>query len=217
MFAGWPQRLPSAVEICAISLPGRWMRFGEPPFTSLSPLADALVDNLTPYLDRQFVFFGHSMGALVCYEVTRRLQKQQKAQPIHFYASGCVAPHLPDPHPLHRLPDQEFVRELARYGGISEEILTNADLLELLLPVMRADATVTETYVHQAGALLACPITAVGGENDTLVTRRYVEAWQDHTASAFRLHMLKGDHFFLEKEKDVFLALFASELDALLP
>ena len=121
--------------------------------------------SIVPLLTTPFVFFGHSLGAMTSFEVARRLRRAGQPMPLRMFASAHRAPHLPHPHPiLHGLADKEFIDQLCRqYGGIPQAVLDNPDLVELMLPCLRADFTVFETYSYGDEAPLPCPITAFGG------------------------------------------------------
>ncbi|ASC71013.1 Linear gramicidin dehydrogenase LgrE [Halomicronema hongdechloris C2206] len=196
-FRGWEAHLPATVELCPIELPGRGMRLREPPFDRLAPLAEAIVEALLPCLDKPFAFFGHSMGALLSFEVARRLRRLQR-QPGQLFISGRRAPQWPDPDPpIHALPEAEFIAELRRLNGTPAAVLENRELMQLLLPTLRADFAVLETYGYEPAPPLNCPIAAFGGLQDPDVTCEMLEAWRQQTCSGFSLQMLPGDHFFL--------------------
>src|SRR5207237_545469 len=128
---------------------------------------EALFYELLPYLNKPFAFFGHSMGALLSFELARRLQGQYQLSPVRLFVSGRGAPHLPDlDTPRHTLPDAELLEELRRLNGTPMEILDHPELLQLMLPLLRADFAICETYVYADGVRLSCPLTALGGLND---------------------------------------------------
>ena len=161
-------------------------------------LVQTIAPFLLPYLDKPFAFFGHSMGALVSFELARLLHKEYKCSPSHLFVSGRRAPQVPDPDPpIHTLPNSEFLQELRRLNGTPEAVLQNDELMQLLLPTLRADFAVLETYVYTPQPLLDYPITAFGGLQDPEVCCEVLEAWRDQTRAAFSLHKFPGDHFFL--------------------
>jgi len=207
IFRMWPHDLDPDIEVCAVQLPGRESRFRETPFTNLSPLVQTLTQVLEPYLDKPFAFFGHSMGALICFELVAQLRSQSGLLPVQLFVSARRAPQIPDPlPPIHQLPENEFLTELRRrYNGIPEAVLQNPDLLQLMLPMLRADFAALETYVYSAPAPLQCPIAAFGGSHDVTVDRAQLEAWRIQTQSAFTLQMLPGDHFFLRRSQAILL------------
>lgn len=217
IFSAWPQRLPAAIEVWPVQLPGRGARLAEPPFTRMTPLIEALASAIRPYLDRPFAFFGHSMGALVSFELARQLRRRYDLCPVHLIASGHRAPHVPDRDPpIYALPESEFLEELRRLNGTPAEVLEHAELRELVLPALRADFAVCETYVYTEDHPLECPIAALGGLQDSEVPREDLEAWRMQTQSAFSLRMLPGDHFFLNKEQPLLLQALVRELEPVL-
>ena len=203
IFRTWPHRLPPDIEVCAIQLPGREDRFQETPFDRLSSLIDALADVLYPYMDLPFAFFGHSLGSLTAFELTRRLRRKKAPCPLQLFVSGSRAPQLPnsDP-PMHQLPDAEFIEALRRFKGTPKAVLENPEFMEVFSPLLRSDMRLYETYVYDHEAPLDCPITAFGGLEDAEVSRQEVAGWSDQTRSRFRMHMFPGDHFFLNGKKD---------------
>lgn len=217
IFRNWSDDLPSSVEICSIELPGRGFRLIEPPFTSLDPLVEAIASALLPHLEKPFAFFGHSMGGLISFELTRTLRKNHGLKPLHLFISGHRAPQLPDPDPpIHNLPESEFVDELRDLEGTPEEVLENAELMQLLLPSLRADFAVIETYAYVAEPPLECPITAFGGLQDQEVSYDELKAWQEQTNASFSLHMLPGNHFFLHSAQLLLLKLLSQDLHRLI-
>jgi medium-chain acyl-[acyl-carrier-protein] hydrolase len=213
IFRQWARRLPEGVEVCAVEPPGRGVRWRERPFTSLGELVAAAGPALLPFMDRHFAFYGHSMGALIAFELARRLREAGRPEPAHLLVSGCRAPQLPDTRDdTYDLPDPEFVEELRRLRGTPPEVLEYEELLRLMLPLLRADFAVAQTYRYSEGPPLGCPLTAVGGLRDEEVTRAHLTPWRELTAGPFSLHMLPGDHFFLRASQDVLLEVIARQL-----
>jgi surfactin synthase thioesterase subunit len=200
IFRTWPDGLPADVEVCPVQLPGRGTRMRERPFTQLSPLVEALAEALVPLLDKPFAFFGHSLGALVSFELARRIRRQYGVHPVRIFVSGARAPQIPHRGtPIHTLPRKEFLAELRRLNGTPGELLDHEELMEIMLPLLRADFAVYETYVYSSEPPLNCPIAAFGGLQDRGVNNSDLEAWRAQTDVSFSLRMLPGDHFFLKQ------------------
>ncbi|MBD1806821.1 thioesterase [Microcoleus sp. FACHB-SPT15] len=212
-FRTWSDSLPSTVEVCPIELPGRGSRLMESPFTQLSALIPELACALRPYLDKPFAFFGHSLGGLVSFELAQQLGRHYGLSPVHLFVSGCRAPQIPTPRPpIHALPESAFMDELRRLNGTPETVLENAELMQLLLPVLRADFALLETYVYAPKPPLDCPISAFGGLQDREVSCDELEAWGEQTNAAFSLQMLPGDHFFLHSARSLLLQSLSTKL-----
>lgn len=216
-YRDWPAHLPDGVEVVSVQLPGRESRFTEQAIESMPQLVSELADGLGGHLTRPFALFGHSMGALIAFELTRWLRPSGVA-PVHLFASGCRAPDLPSRSPdWHVLPDQEFIAKIESLGGIPPELLADRDYLAAMLPALRSDCTLTETYVCRPQAPLSCPVSAFGGQRDAEVFPEDVQAWSRHTTGPFRAHLLPGDHFFINSARQDVLRLLASELPSLQP
>jgi medium-chain acyl-[acyl-carrier-protein] hydrolase len=213
IFRAWSDGLPGEIEVCAVQFPGRGTRLMEPPFTRLPPLVQALAEALFPLLDKPFAFFGHSLGALVSFELARRLRRQYALEPVRLFISADRAPQIPnrDP-PTHSLPEEEFLVELRRLKGTSKELLEDDEVMEILLPVLRADFAVYETYRYSSEPPLNCPISALGGLQDHRVSRGDLEAWRDQTSVSFSLRMFPGDHFFVNTTQRTLLQALSQEL-----
>ena len=149
IFTAWPEWLPITIEVIAVQLPGRGRRISEEPYTSLSDLVGELVQVLLPSLEKPFAFFGHSMGALLAFESARVLRSMDGPTPAHLTVSGAGAPQVPDPDPpIHDLPDREFLKEIKQLNGTPIELFDSKEMVEIMLPTLRADFAVIEDYVY---------------------------------------------------------------------
>lgn len=212
-FRRWQAELPDFVEVLPAQLPGRVNRLDENAFTDLLQLVECLSAAIFNYLDKPFAFFGHSMGAMISFELARKLRREQASQPLQLFVSGRVAPQLPRrTPPVHDLPEPEFVEELRRLNGTPREVLEHPELMPLLIPLLRADFSVVGTYRYYPESPLACPITAFGGLHDPEVSREDLEAWREQTVSAFSPRMLPGDHFFLQSAEPLILRVIGQHL-----
>lgn len=214
LFRGWASRLPAGVEVCAIEMPGHGVRLAERPCGDMTTLVDVLSAAVRLLVrDAPYAFLGHSLGGIVAYEVARRLRALGEPLPARLLVSASRAPHVaPTTRPLHDLPDAQFLAQLRRYNGIPRAVEDSPELLQLMLPVVRADMRVYETYQHAAGAKLACPISAFAGNDDEWVPTARVDRWRDLTAAPFDLTTLRGDHFFVRDPTSPFFAALADRL-----
>lgn len=213
IFATWPKSLPNDVEVWGIQLPGRQNRILELPFKRVSAAISELGTAISPLLDRPFSFFGHSMGAILGFEMTRWLRRHRKTMPITLFVSGRRAPQVPDTElQLHQLDDSSLVAAMRKFEGTPEEVLANQDLIQLLLPSLRADAELCETYEYVSEAPFSCPITAFCGTDDSQETLERMDAWREQTTGRFSLYPVEGGHFFINSSGERFLQLLRTEL-----
>lgn len=214
IYRPWLDALPPEVDLCPLQLPGRGSRFREAPFRRAVDLVPVAADALRPQLDMPFALFGHSMGALLAFELTRELRRRGWPAPVLLAVSGRRAPQRPDPDPpVAHLPDRDFVNEMrARYDGIPGEVLADQELLSLVLPVLRADVLVLETHAYSDEPPLDCPISCFGGEQDRQVRIEDLEAWQEQTRGPFMLRTFPGSHFFLDSARPVVLRALREDL-----
>jgi surfactin synthase thioesterase subunit len=214
VFRTWPDDLPADVEVLAIQLPGRESRIREAPLGTLSDLLPKVSAVIAPLLDRPFAIWGHSMGALIAFELAREFRRRYALLPQHFWASARQAPHLPERRsPMRDLPAPEFISELTRrYDGVPREVLADSDLMKLFLPMLRADISIIETHCYIPEPPLDCPISAFGGLEDPLVREDELNAWRVHTLQQFQLRMLPGNHFFLQRSRMPLLKAILEDL-----
>ena len=199
IFRPWAKQLPANIEVYAIELPGRGKRLIEPALTDLDAIIQSLGPQILPLLDMPFAFFGHSMGALIAFELCRWLRQTAQLSPRQLWVSAARAPQLSIPPPLmHQLPEEDFINRLKQYQGTPISVLNNSELIDLMLPTLKADFTVLETYAYQPRAPFTFPITGLWGDRDNIVTQANVAAWQVHT-SQFALEAIAGDHFFMQQ------------------
>lgn len=195
----WRAALPGEIGLLPACLPGREGRVGEPPYTDLRTLVRHLADELAPILDRPWAVLGHSMGAWIAFELVRQLRGRGGRLPELLVVAASQAPNVDGPpSKLHTLPDDRFVDELARqFDGISPEVRGHAELIELLLPALRADIQMVETYQYEAEPPLEMEILAMGGTDDPAARATDLAQWRGHTSSKFSARLFPGGHFFL--------------------
>jgi medium-chain acyl-[acyl-carrier-protein] hydrolase len=216
IFQKWRDLLPSEIEVCPIQLPGRGTRLSEPAATHIEPLLPTLAAALSPFLDMPYALFGHSMGGLISFELAKYLRRQSAPLPQQIFVSGRAAPQIPRRYELtYNLPEDEFIAELRRLKGTPQDILEQQELITMLLPLLRADFSLCETYQYQASPPLDCPITALGGLYDKDVTATDLEGWREQTSGTFIKRMFPGDHFFIQSEQKLLLDVLSRDLHKL--
>lgn len=214
MFRPWLPLLPADIELVIAHLPGRESRWSEPAVTHIADVVTALEQAIRLHVQPPYVFYGHSLGALIAYELARRLDSSAVSRPLHLFASAHRAPQRPNRHPrLSDLPDAAFLTEVnRRHGGIPESVAANRELMDLMLPSLRADYRVFEDYVHGTAPPINCPITALFGTADTHVTSEDVAPWRDVTSAGFELRDFPGGHFFVNDLRADVVSLVAQTL-----
>jgi len=172
-----------------------------------------MAEALLPHLEGSFAFFGHSMGAIISFELAHLLRREHKPGPAHLFLSGRPAPHrTKKKSPTYNLPEPEFIEELRRLQGTPAEVLAHPELMSVLTPILRADLEICQTYEYAPRPPLECPITVFGGLQDQDVSREQLEGWRDYTSSSFAVRMFPGNHFFLHTSAPVLLRMIAQEL-----
>lgn len=212
-FRTWHEELPTSVQVGAIELPGHGLRFSEPLMDRWQPVVAGIVEHLVPLLDVPYVFFGHSMGALLAFETARTIQKVGLPGPRTLFVSGRGAPHSPRKRPpIHALPEAEFLQALREYQGCPPEVLASRELLDLFVPILRADFAIGETYEFSPGAMLDHPIHVLIGRNDEMVDTDGLARWNELTRTEAIHHSFPGGHFYLQEERHHILRLVARAL-----
>ena len=218
IYSRWQGDFPEDVEVCAVELPGRRARLREPPIRRAAPLVEAIAEGLSPYLDLPFVFFGHSMGALLAFELALHLRRAGRPGPRALFLSAAAAPHLPRTRRLlWQLSDDEFLREIRGYGGTPEEVFSEPGLLALFLPVLRADFEVFDTYEYEDDGPLDCPLHVYGGRDDERATPGQLRAWGELASNLESVELFPGGHFYLHAQRPALTSALARELAALVP
>lgn len=214
-FRPLPALLGPDIEVLAIQYPGRQDRRAEAVVDDLPRLAEHVCGALASWLDKPFAFFGHSMGAIVAFEVARRLPLRGGPQPLTLFASGRRAPSIQRADLTHLRDDAGLVAELRSLGGTEAAILADQELVQMILPAFRGDYRAIETYRPPADhAVLDIPITAMVGDQDPKATIEDAAAWQEHTTAEFTLRVFPGGHFYLTEAAAEVASLIATALAA---
>jgi medium-chain acyl-[acyl-carrier-protein] hydrolase len=214
-FAGWRRLAGDALTVCPMQPPGRAERHKHPAHRDVESYVDELVADLGHQFTGDYAFFGHSVGALVAYRLSCRLRAEGKPLPTHLFVSGRAAPHLPDTRPqLRDLSTSAMIPHLRTMGGTPDLFLNDPELLEVFLPLLRADFAVNETYRHQEAAPLAIPITAFGGERDPRADVTELCGWAELTSGLFEAHTYPGGHFYLDKHATAMMSVMRRSLRA---
>jgi medium-chain acyl-[acyl-carrier-protein] hydrolase len=210
----WTKVLSPHVRVCSVRLPGRENLLDMRPFTRTAAVVEELIDVLAPSLHSQYVVFGHSMGAILAFELVRQLRHLGLSLPEVLVVSGRSAPHLKQAgDPIHHLSDTDFIAQMRdRYQAIPQELLANPEALRLFIPAMRADMELVETWNYCSGVPLDIPLVVMGGEADPFVCPADITAWQMHTRGPFEAHFCPGGHFYLHEQSDLFIPFLAAKL-----
>lgn len=208
VFRRWAGALGPTFDVCAVQPPGRWNRFTEPLISDLPTLVRSAQDGLREYLIEPFALYGHSVGALVAFEFARQLRRERLPEPAHIFVAARRAPHISSGLPaIDRLSDDQLLQLIAgRFDALPHVILQDRDLLSVLLPILRADLKLDESYSFEPDEALACPLTVLGGTADRTTTVAMLEAWGEYARGGVTVETIEGGHFFLEDARDAVLA-----------
>jgi medium-chain acyl-[acyl-carrier-protein] hydrolase len=200
-YVEWRRTLHPLVELVAVQPPGRGPRQGEAAHRTMDALIADLWPRIAPMLDRPYILFGHSMGSRMAYALAARARAEGARLPTHFVASGSGAPHLPhrERH-TYDLPRADFIASLRELGGTPEEILGNPELIDMFLPLLRADFELAERHRADPDAPFEFGASILGGTDDPWVSRDDLTAWQAHFRRPVRIQMCEGGHLFIERD-----------------
>lgn len=213
IYRQWADYLPPQVGVCPVQLPGRGHRLREVPLSRMTPLVAIVAQEIRPLLNSPFAFFGHSMGATIAFEIARLLRRDGGPQPSHLFVSGRSAPQLPQTDlPTYNLPEPELIEDLRRLNGTPPEVFNEPDMLKMMLPMIRADFEVIQTYTYVEEPALDCPITVYGGLQDQEVKRESLDAWSAQTTAPCGVRLFPGDHFFINETRELLLQTLTRDL-----
>jgi medium-chain acyl-[acyl-carrier-protein] hydrolase len=212
VFRPWPNHLPEDVEVLSLHLPGRAHRLREPSITRIEAMVELAIESFRDLLDRPFAVFGHSLGGIVGAEFVRAAAAQGVTA-AHLFISSRP-PFIQQAHRLHKLADVDFISAISeRYQGIPKEILADQELVELLLPALRADIEALETFAHSGRAKLQCATSIYGGETDPTVSLADLQAWNQEVSAPCDLRLFAGGHFYLNTQIKALMADMSAKLE----
>lgn len=213
-YRSWVEEASPDLELNFVQYPGRENRIRERPFTRITVLAAAIADAISPLVDRSYAFYGHSVGGKIAFEVVRELRRRETNLPSHLFVGACQAPQIAWSYPeLHLLDEEAFIAEMqCRYGGVPTQILDDPELRALLIPTLRADVELLETYSYRPEPVLACDIAVFRGSKDSTVETDSLEAWAEQTNRSFRICGVDGGHFFLQTARREILRTMEGQL-----
>ena len=200
-FYSWKNRILHPAELMAVDLPGRGRSIIEPLLSNIDDVTTTLLQYIKHYTDKPLVFFGHSVGSLICFELAKVMKAEGLQPPVHLILSGCIAPqNLYKRRQICDFDTKEFVEALKLYNGISQEVLNEPSLMEIFLPIIRADISIIEKYKYRGNDPLNCNITTIGSTDDPTVLIEDIKPWISHTSMQYDHHTLKGNHFFIRTD-----------------
>jgi len=211
VFSPWAQFIPNDIELCSIQLPGRMDLMHLAPFQKFDDVIQPLCAQLLPYLrDKPFVFFGHSLGALLGYGLSHYLLEKYCISPSGLVVSACACPSIRNSgEPIHLLPESAFIEKLYSYNGADNgdvrQLFENKAFMQLMIPILRADFSLSATYHYVKRQPFDFPIFAYGGDQDSQVSPDEIKAWHLETTNIFKYALFSGGHFFLKKQQEMFL------------
>ncbi len=213
VFHGWAEAIGDDVEVLALQLPGRERRYNEAPEIDIEQLVRDIAAALATWHDKPYALFGYSLGALLAFEVCRELRRDGSGLPDILQLAAMGAAQLPPPHPpISGLPDSEFVEQVDHYFQPRNEAWQNLELREILLPILKADIALYESYFYRDEPPLPCPIEVFAGDSDRATSIDSTRQWSQQTVAAFMHHVLPGGHFFIENALPELQRLVAAAL-----
>lgn len=216
VYSRWRRTLPQWLRVRPLELPGRGARFGEPLQTDMHVLARQLAKELIPAVRQPYVLFGHSLGALLAFELAHALRELGCPPPLMLFASGTAAPTRREDYEkgyAQAKSDTELIAELRELQGTPEEVLASRELMSLTLPILRADFLMCGRYHYRQPPRLALPIHVLGGTRDRSSLEQ-LQAWAAETASDFSLDMFEGGHFFIHEHESRVLQVITERLSS---
>ena len=211
----WPGLLPDSVDLVALQMPGREGRLRDPLLDSMDAVLSEIEKPVLEQMDLPYVIYGHSMGALISFELMRKFRREGRTLPRKLFLSGRRSPRLPCRFPdIHDLPHDDLIEAMRKYGGTPEQILNEPDLMEMILPIVRADFKLLEKYSYQAEEPFDFPISIYGGRDDIRTTREELLAWGMETRGEYLLRMFDGEHFFISTNREPVVESLNAELNA---
>jgi surfactin synthase thioesterase subunit len=211
-YHSYVSRARDVLTVIPLELPGRGSRYKESLLTDVYAMVDDLLRQIRPALEQPYALYGHSMGALLCYLLSARIIREEINGPIHLFLTGKGAPSVKaHGNALHLLPRDELVKELRRMGGTPDIVLSDNKLLDLFLPVIRADFEALENFRYEAPANLNVPITVITGSEET-ISAEGIEAWKLETCGQVETIVLPGNHFFIFEHVSEIIKLIAQTL-----
>lgn len=212
VFRSWQNEIARGIQICGIQLPGRGARFNEPRYTRLRPLVQALAEDLWPQFQGPFALLGHSLGALIAFELARELRKRGR-EPAHLMVFGLRAPQIPIQGPrLHSLPESQFIEAVTALNGMPEQLTSEPEFLKVMLPTLQSDFEIYETYEYVAEPPLTCRLSAYAGRHDLRAPAQDLIFWQPHSSGKLSCRIFPGDHFFVDTARRAVLSAVSVEL-----
>lgn len=214
VYSRWRRAVPSWLSVLPVELPGRGARLGEPLQTDMAALARQLAAEILSRINGQYALFGHSLGALLAFEIAHALRDAGAPPPLALIASGTAAPTRREDYErgfADPKSDEELKEQLRDLQGTPPEVLANQELMELTLPILRADFLMCGRYQYRARAPLTCALHVLGGTGDRASQEQLV-AWQREGRGSFILDMLPGGHFFIHEHEARVLRLLSSQL-----
>lgn len=203
IFFPWLDKLHAQTELVVCQLPGRTHRILEAPYKNMNELLADLVKAIALFSGKRLIFFGHSLGSKVAYELTLMMRKNKLLEPLHFIASAAGAPHIPRRTPaISELPDALFLFAISRLSGTPLSIMNNKELMSLYLPALRADFTLIENHLNRSKTKISSRLTLLGGLQDKIVDAEDLIAWQELVVDDSGIHWLSGDHFFIKSQSE---------------
>lgn len=210
-YKGFSRSAPEHIRVVSLELPGRGSRIAERLLTVLDEMVEDLYRQITTLIDGPYAIYGHSMGALVGYLLTKRLIGAPGKKPVHLFFTGSRAPSAQKEQMRHLLPRDEFLKELKELGGSPDEVLDDPAMMNLFEPILRADFQAIETYRYEPAEPFTMPITVITGTQEQ-ITVSEAEAWRVETTGPVQVLRLPGKHFFIYDHEPLIMQLVGRQL-----